>query len=269
MVMKPYVSNGLKEIEVSWAWVSTSQGLIKWTFKNPNDVPVDFVLYRGVSVNGSVPENQYLFGDAFYPLYYYDFGTKFQSGQPSPLTASVVQPPLAMFKSPSGVIQAAFIFSLKAGGSWNMEEAGWVNGMQPAGIKGITVAYSKTAQFNVNYNQQISCQQYNEQAGTNYPCPPDPFTVESALFLLPLDVSREVSTDVITENSPSGGSSGGSSGGQSSTGGNFTKCLSMFISGLEGGSFREVVQGIECMLDNGVSMNDAQKLRFEKVRHLF
>ena len=267
--MKPYIKNELKEVQVSWDWTDKAQGLIKWTFKNPNNVPVNFVLNRGISANGSPAQNIYLFGDAFYPLYYYNFGVQFQTGQPTPLTASIIQPPLAMFKSPSDVIQAAFIFTLKAGGSWTMEEGGWVDNSEPAGISAILVNYSKTAQFTVNYNKQISCQQYNEQAGTNYPCPPDPFVVESALFLLPVDVSREVNSDVITENAPSGGNSGNSSGGGSSSTGNFTNCVTMFIRGLEGGSFREVVQGVECLLDNGVTLDDTLKLRFEKVRHLF
>ncbi len=261
----PYLNNELKPVEATWSWVSTSQGIVKWTFKNPNPTQVSFVLYRGVAI-GDVVENRYLFGDAFYPLYYYDFSTPFQVGQPSPLTANQIQPPLAMFKNPSGTIMAAFIFTLKPNGSWSMEEGGWVNGMQPAGVATYIVNYSETAKFSVNYNQQISCQQYNEQAGTNYPCPPDPFEVESALFMLPAEIHREVSSDVITQLGTSGSNSGGSSGGSQPSGGN---CMHYFIEALESGSFRDVVNGILCMLDNGQSLSADLKARFDKVRRMY
>ena len=262
MVNKPFVPNTMENVEVSWAWVSTSQGLINWTFKNPNSVPVNFVLYRGVSVDGSAPENMYLFGDAFYPLYYQNFQTPFQTGQPSPLVSSATQPPLSMFKSPDGTIQAAFIFTLKAKGSWSMEEGGWVDGMTPAGAVAIPVSYSETAKFSVNYNKAISCEQYNQQAGTNYPCPPDPFTVESALFMLPKNVAREVSSDVITMV----GSSPAPTGGNGSSG----SCMSSLISALEGGNLREVVQAIECLLEEGaLTLKEMDKERFDKLKASF
>ncbi|MEM0143154.1 MAG: hypothetical protein QXL94_04285 [Candidatus Parvarchaeum sp.] len=260
---KPFLIGSTQSVTVSWSWISTTQGVINWTFKNNGSAPVYFVLLRGVSVNGSVPENKYLFGDAFYPLYYYDFGTAFASGQPSPLTASITQPPLAMIKTPNGVIQAAFIYTLKSGGSWTMEEAGWVDGMQPAGIEAIPVQYASTEKFSVNYNKQISCEQYNAQAGTNYPCPPDPFTVESAMFLLSQNISPEVPSDSITPISSGSSSSTGTQGGVES-------CLNMIIQGVSGGSLREVVEGLVCLFDNGIGADNADlKAKVDGLRRVF
>jgi hypothetical protein len=240
----------MQPVSASFSWVSTSQGVIEWTFKNPNDVPVNFVLLRGVTQNESPPENIYLFGDAFYPLYYYDFGTQFQLGQPTPLKAAVNQPPLAMFKSPDGTIQAGFIFTIGAKGSWSMNEGGFI-GIAPAGISTLIVSYSETVKFNVNYDVAISCEQYNKQAGTNYACPPNPFTVESALFLLPQTVSREVSQDTITivgTTAPSKPAEGSLS------------CENMIINGLENKNLRDVISGILCYFNDSVGESLSEKL---------
>ena len=250
--MSTHIEANVLPIEVSWSWVSTTQGVVNWKFKNPNSVPLNFVLVRGVSTANSTtyPQNIYLFGDAFYPLYYYDFGTQFQSGQPTPLKSSIVQPPLAVFQAPNGNLQAGFIFTLGANGSWNMNEGGFV-GIEPAGISTVIVSYSQTTKFSINYNKQISCQQYNSQAGTNYPCPPDPFVVESAMFLLPTNIPSEVPNDIITE-------VGSSSGGGSS--GNIDSCITGLIDAILGGNIKQVVENLTCIF-GGIDTSTQVELR--------
>ena len=187
----------LEPVSATWKWENEQSGLVKWSFSNPNNTPVTFILLRGISVGGAPATEIYAFGDAFYPLYYYDFGVPYQSGTPSPLLTTTPTPPLAMFKNPSGKIISAFIFTLKAKGSYEMTEGGFV-GIEPAGISTPFTTYNQTAKFSVNYNVAQSCQQYNKQAGTNYSCPPNPFTVESAMFILPQEVNSIVSGDSIS-----------------------------------------------------------------------
>ncbi|MEM0142541.1 MAG: hypothetical protein QXL94_01105 [Candidatus Parvarchaeum sp.] len=263
---KPYVPMTISPVEATWKWEDQSQGLVTWTFKNPNNVTVSCALIRGLSSNGSPPENIYVFGDAFYPLYYYDFGTVFQNGQPIPLTPSVTQPPLAVFKTPNGNLQVGFIFTIKANGTWSMIEGGFVGGYEPAGVSTAILSYVSTEKFNINYNVAISCEQYNLQAGTNYACPPNPFTVESALFNLPVNIAEEVPSDSITPVT-----SGGSSGGSSTSGSaNIQPCVNKLINGIEGGSFREVIQAIQCFIDSGaLNFTVDEKRRIESLKHLF
>ncbi len=258
--MSTHIEINVLPIEVSWSWVSTSSGIINWKFKNPNNVPISFVLMRGVLPTSAklIPENIYMFGDAFYPLYYYNFGMQFLIGQPTPLKSSNVQPPLAIFKTPINTLVAGFVFTLGANSSWNMNEAGFV-GYEPAGISTIIVSYSQISKFSIEYDKQFSCEQYNKQAGTSFPCPPDPFIVDSALFLIPQTVISEVPLNIITEVS---GNNGNSSGGDSA------KCIDSLISDILGGNLKLVVEDLICIfgaIDSG--SQTALRTKLESIRH--
>jgi hypothetical protein len=242
----------IEPVQVSWSWVSQEEGTITWKFTNPNKSQVSFVLFRGYVQSGEdTPENLYIFGDAFYPLYYYDFGEEFQVGKPSPLSGSVSNPPLAVIESKDGKLQVGFIFTLKAGASFSMEEGGFV-GIQPAGAKTISAVYSETGKFTINYSKQISCEQYNKQAGTDYPCPPNPFEVESAKFLISENVSEEVPSDVVMpvkpapapEPTPPMPSSTVSSSSALSA------CEQALLSAIQQGNMRDVISALLCIFEN-------------------
>lgn len=166
-----------------WEWQNQAQGLVKWTFSNPNNRQVSVILVRGVEQNGQVTEI-YPFANAFWPLYWHNFGTQFIIHQPTPLIDTGLntnQPPLAVIEGANGKMFVAFVFTLAPGQSWSMLEGGF-QGCQPAAISTLLANYARTVDVTIKYNEVQQCQQYNLQAGTNFSCPKNPITVESAIF---------------------------------------------------------------------------------------
>ncbi|MEM0140384.1 MAG: hypothetical protein QXZ44_07250, partial [Ferroplasma sp.] len=60
---------------------------------------------------------------------------------------------------------------------------GWVNGIEPGGIKTLTGLYSETEKFTINFAKE-QCSGYNEESGTDLACPKNPFIVKSAVMAL-------------------------------------------------------------------------------------
>ncbi len=174
----------IKNVSATYEWYDKKEGVIKWIFYNPNSVNMSFTLVRGVIENGKLSEI-YPFGNAFYPVYYKNFGTQFALN-PQPLknvNASTNSPPLCIYKNPDGTMFAAFLFTLEGGQKYEMLEGGWTGGIVPGGIKTVTSYFNSDHRFTINFVKE-QCSGYNQESGTDYPCPEDPFTVKSALMEL-------------------------------------------------------------------------------------
>ena len=177
------LSPQIQPMSATWEWQDQTQGLVKWTFSNPNNVQLSAILVRGVEENGQVTEI-YPFGNAFWPLYWKNFGTPFITGQASPLTdqgLQINQAPLGVITDLDGKPFVAFVFTLSPKQSWSMLEGGF-QGCQPAAISTEQCNFVQTSPVTIKYNQVQQCSQYNKQAGTNFPCPKNPIKVPSAVF---------------------------------------------------------------------------------------
>ena len=174
-------------LQVSWKWFDESQGVVEWTFTNPSDSIASGVLVRGVGLNNQCLES-YVFGGAFFPLYHYDFNVPFTTST-SPLVdngASNNIPPLGVLNA-NNQRTVGFVFTLAPKQSWSMLEGGFANTSGPcnAVMKPAVPASTVPSCWSVTYNLLMQCEQYNMQAGTNYPCPPDPFKVTSIEWTVP------------------------------------------------------------------------------------
>lgn len=172
-------------LSVSWKWFNEAQGLVEWTFNN----------FGTSTSSGILLRDGYTFGSAFYPIYYFNssaFGTTFLAGSPTPLKDNGVEsdsPPLAVIEYPTAFGSynklVSFVFTLAPNQSWSMLEGGFSANFTPAAygnISFISVKFNGVDDFCIDYNTAVQCQQFNTQAGTSYPCPPNPFSVKSAVF---------------------------------------------------------------------------------------
>ena len=170
------VSNPVK---VSWSWEDQQQGLVTWTFENTTSEVQTVLLQRGAEQNG-VQFEDYIFGQAFWAIYTYNpqFATSFMTKVlPSPNGT----PQMAVVKSSNGMF-VAFVFVLEPNSTYTMIEGGFSNGVQPSNPVVIPVVTDgKVYSYSVTY-QSNQCQGYNQQSGTNFPCPPDPYTINSIVF---------------------------------------------------------------------------------------
>ncbi|AAT42704.1 hypothetical protein [Picrophilus oshimae] len=175
--------NPLKNVSVSYAWYNKQNGIIKWRFMNPNNKEISFILLRGINYNNNVSD-VYPFGNAFYPVYYENFGVEFAL-RPVPLKNTGIEsnsPPLAVFENPDDTKFVAFLFTLAPGETYEMLEGGW-NGIEPGGISTVTAHYISTGRFSIKFNTD-QCSLYNSEANENYPCPENPLNVRSSLMSL-------------------------------------------------------------------------------------
>ena len=177
------LSPKLQPMSATWEWQDQAQGLVKWTFSNPNNVQLSAILVRGVEENGQVTEI-YPFANAFWPLYWHNFGTPFLTSSPTSLVDKSLQfnqPPLGVITDLNGKPFVAFVFTLASGQSWSMLEGGF-QGCQPAAISMYTCNFVQASSVSIKYNEVQQCSQYNKQAGTNFSCPKNPIKVFSAIF---------------------------------------------------------------------------------------
>ncbi len=175
--------NPLKNATASYTWYDKNNGIIKWRFENPNNKTISFILLRGIKQDNNVSEI-YPFGNAFYPIYYENFGTEF-SLKPEPLKNidfKTNSPPLAIFENENKTKFVAFLFTLSPGEIYEMLEGGW-NNIEPGGISTVTAFYVSTRRFLITFNEE-QCSMYNSESNQNYPCPGNPLSVRSALMSL-------------------------------------------------------------------------------------
>lgn len=202
--------------------------MVEWTFTNPSTVQQSGLLFR---VN-------YPFGDAFWPIYEDNsqaFGTSFTTVitplQNNGATNNTM--PLVIYKNPDGSMFVAFCFTLAPGQTWSQIEGGFSTqetpdmGNTPVFI---TAQKSDVQTFSITYDSG-QCQGYNQQSGSNLPCPANPVKITSAVMTLSQQV-KPLFNDVIT---PSGASSTSN-----------PTCMEMIVQGVVSMNGTMLVKGLEC-----------------------
>lgn len=222
------------DVQVSWEWYQQDQGVVKWTFANLGDAAASGLLFRAT----------YPFGNAFWPIYEDNqaFDTAFTL-MAVPLADNGVEnnsPPLAIFKNPDGSMFVAFLFTLRAGETWSMLEGGFTNGMTPdydGTPMFIPAQRIDSAKFTIDWIPE-QCQGYNQQVGTNLPCPANPLIVSSGVFRLS-DKITPLFNDIIIRN------------GEKPT------CTDLIIQGIDAENPSEVLAGLICAFgDVGKEIKD-------------
>lgn len=172
---------------VDWTWYDQSQGIVQWNLENTGNTIGSFILQRGASLAG-VQMEDYVFGQAFNVMYLYNgnlFGTSLLQEPPTPLINNGVEnnsPPMAVVDSPTGR-SICFIFTLSPGQKWSMLEGGFQNGIVPSNPILIPVSIkSKTPVVLCDSYNSEQCQGYNQQTGSNLPCPPNPWQIKSIIM---------------------------------------------------------------------------------------
>ncbi len=192
------ISDDIKKLPVTvdYTWYDRSRGIVQWNFNNQSSTTKSFILIRGVLQNNKISEI-YAFGNAFYPLYYQNFNVDFITHPESLKNVNVKtnSAPLAIIENLHSELLVAFLYTLSGGESYSVLEGGWI-GIEPGGIS-IAIARDKGIKnFKINYEKK-QCTLYNEESNTDYGCPPDPFTVHSAMFSVD-DAIRELFHDHIS-----------------------------------------------------------------------
>jgi hypothetical protein len=245
-----------------WEWEDQSQGLVKWTFTNTGSAVGSFVLSRGAVANNISAEPPYVFGTAFNAIYLNnpeDFDTHLIT-EVTPLQDNGVaanSPPMALITDGSGNMMIAFIFTLSSGQSWSMLEGGFTNGFEPSDPKLIPVKYEKIGTFCWAWNN-IQCEGFNEQSGSNLPCPANPLQITTAVFICQEPLNPAF-VDKFTDGPCT--STSGSSGAKT--------CILEILKGLESGDSTDILSGIECLLGS-LKLTDklVQDLIWQKIKKI-
>ena len=209
-------------VSVSWEWYDENQGIVKWTFHNVGSSGASGLLFRV----------EYPFGNAFWPIYEDNpaFATSF-STIASPLVDNGTEnnsPPLAVFRNPDNSLFVAFIFTLQPDQEWSMLEGGFSGGMTPDmyGSPMFVPAQKIGVESYIVQWDQSQCQGYNQQSGSNFPCPANPLSITSAVFQLQ-DQITPLFNDIFSTKTP-------------------PSCLSIIEAGIENASFSEILSGLQC-----------------------
>ena len=227
-----------------------SNGIVTWTFKNTGNATGSWLLQRGASLAG-VQFEDYVFGQAFNVVYLYNgslFGTSLLTAPPTPLVDNGVNnnsPPMAIVDSPSGR-SICFIFTLSPGQTWSMLEGGFSGGIVPSNpvLIPVTVENPNPQPFCDAWNSE-QCQGFNQQTGSNLPCPPNPWTIQS--ILMQTDVNIPI---LIQDTITNGACTSGGGGGQQT-------CLQQIEDGISSGNLEEIIEGIICYLEQaGMSVTE-------------
>lgn len=235
------VKEQVEPVTVEWRWHDESKGLVKWTFTNPSSAVQSGLLFRAT----------YPFGNAFWPIYEDNaaFNTSFTLIN-TPLPEQGVQsnsPPLAVFKNPDGSMFVAFLFTIAPQSSWAMLEGGFTSGMTPdfrGTPKFVPVTKQGINKFSILW-MPTQCQDYNEQSGSDLPCPPNPISVSSGLFLTSEDIIPLFADMISIAGQPD------------------PDCAGKIIQGILADNAGQVIAGLECGF--GKLTNDIKKLIKEKI----
>ena len=185
------------KVSVTWQWYDQANGVVQWNFTNADTASHSVVLYR----------SNYVFGDAFFPIYYANsdgrgasatnpqdnFGTEWV---PSTLpVASLVDSgvqnnamPIALVRYggatdvSASTSQVAFIFTIAPGATWSVLEGGF-SASTPPQIQGLgDVTPSIEGQFCIGYDEQRVID-WDAQTQTNFAgYSPNPSTFSTILF---------------------------------------------------------------------------------------
>ena len=235
-LLRPHAAQG----EVSFSGPDAN-GVVVWTFKNTGNAIGSWLLQRGASLAGQQFED-YVFGQAFNVIYLYNgqlFGTELLTAPPQPLVDNGTannSPPMALVDAPTGK-SICFIFTLAPGQTWSMEEGGFTNGIVPSNPKLIPVTVENgTAQQWCDAWNSEQCQGFNQQTGSNLPCPPNPWTISTILM------QTADSIPILIQDTFTAGPCSSSGGGQS--------CQQMIDQGIADNNIQEVLAGLECLIEN-------------------
>jgi len=217
-----------KPVNVSYTWYDKSKGLISWNFENPNNKELSFILIRGIKEDNKV-SNIYAFGDAFYPIYYYDFKVKFEA-KPEILKNISIEnnsAPLGIIENNNNTFFVAFVYTLGPMEKYSMLEGGWIN-IEPGGIETIMCDFKGVNEFSIDYDKN-QCTLYNQEADTDYQCPPDPFNVKSGIFKINKNVKPLFNDKIdIVKN----------------------ECNKMLKEAMENNNYELFYESLLCLLDN-------------------
>lgn len=228
--------------EVSWKWYDQSQGIVEWDFKNTGTATASFLLQRGASLAGQQFED-YIFGQAFNVMYLYNgslFGTSLLQSPPVSLVNNGIEtnsPPMAVVDSPGGRF-IAFIFTLYPGEEWSMLEGGFQGGITPSNpvLIPVTVKNASPTVLCDLYNTE-QCQGYNQQSGSNLPCPPNPWQISAIIMQtdvnVPILIKDQITDGACSSPPPNPGN----------------QCVQQINDGLNSGNFDEVMEGIICLIE--------------------
>lgn len=219
----------IADVGVSWEWNGQAQGIVQWNFVNNAEVTQSGLLFR----------NGYPFGNAFWPIYEdnsADFGTSFTSII-VPLANNGVMNnsmPLVVYQNPDGSYFVAFVFTLAPHQSWSCLEGGFTGGMTPSGFKFVPASRLTSGRFRINYDPE-QCQGYNQQSGSNLPCPANPVHATSVVMNLNQQVTPMFNDIVLPVTI-------GNSGKPS--------CAEMIVVGIASLNASMIIQGLECSFGN-------------------
>ena len=215
----------VQSIDVQWKWFVESKGVVQWTFINGSSVVQSGILFRA----------SYPFGNAFWPIYEAnkEFDTKFTVTE-TPLVDQGVtnnSPPLAMIQNRDGSQFVAFIFTILPNSAWSMLEGGFSSQLTP-NYKGspvfIPAEKNGIGQYIITWDPE-QCSGYNQQAGTNMPCPANPVKVTTSLFAIDQNVNplfNDIIVSAISSGKPS--------------------CLEMIVRGIDNANSDLIIKGLEC-----------------------
>lgn len=168
-------------VKVHWTWVNQETGLVQWRFQNPTSLDRATVLNRGIQSSSS-----YCFGNSFWPAYLETGLAHILVGPYGQLLSKQGQNvPLAMIALSSPGV--CFVFTLGAGGTYEILEAGYVNA-EPYCHELVDVAFAGNHEYTIHYDVQSQCHGFDDTLA----CPPVPF-VRSWPQYVPVDgsMSRE------------------------------------------------------------------------------
>ena len=223
LIIKKKIAN----VNVSWTWYDQAKGVVQWTFSNPAGITQSGILFR----------DTYPFGNAFWPIYEAnpsDFDVHFTSII-SPLVDNGIEnntAPIVVFQNPDKSMFVAFLFTLASGQSWSILEGGFSSSLTPSEYGSpefVPAVKLGINQFSISWDPE-QCQGYNQQAGTDLPCPANPISRTSALMGLDRAVNPLFDDSVSTSGSASKPS-----------------CLEMLIQGIYKEDLIMIENAIECV----------------------
>jgi hypothetical protein len=232
-----------------------ANGLVTWTFKNIGGTTGSWVLQRGASLAGQQFED-YVFGQAFNVIYLYNgaaFATSLLTAPPTPLVDQGTannSAPMAIVDAPTGR-SICFVFTLTPGQTWSMEEGGFSGGVVPSNPQLIPVTVKDASvQYYCDAYQAEQCQGYNQQAGTNFPCPPNPWQIQGILM------ETTESIPILIADTITAGPCGGSPA-PSGCEGLLDQAISEFKMGEFGQGLDDLFAALECYITSGAFSREA------------
>jgi len=168
-------------VEVSWSWISRSEGIVYWQFLNPTNESLAVVLNRGATDVAAYP-----FGGAFFPAYLTGEtdGTQLASisGGPYPPLTDSLTIPLGFIKGQQAGV--AYVFVVPSGSAVIVPEGGFVNGMEPTCASVVDVRFVENVGMELSYSVCEECLDFYRETGMSAPfyCPANPMETNIPMY---------------------------------------------------------------------------------------